>query len=61
MKVFVYLKNGSKKIAEIENVDCVLYMDNRKATMVQYTTDNGKHDQIAMYDKKTYKLVIYQN
>ncbi len=53
MKVFVYRKDNSKKIAEIHGVTSVTQTGN----LIHFTNDNGT----LTYHTKKVKTTIYQN
>lgn len=54
MKVFVYSKQGSKKIAEIRNVSYVICVNNK----ITFTTVDGVD---FTFDCKRVKTTTYQN
>ena len=56
LKVFVYSKRTSKKVALISNVLMITTDD--KAGVINIYTDT---DEIMTFDQRTFKTTIYQN
>lgn len=59
MKVFVYLKNGSKKVQEMDNVVAVMEDKKNHQIVFQHVEEFGKAE--TKLNTKVFKTVIYQN
>ena len=59
MKVFVYRKNGSQKVQEINNVVSVREDKKERKIVSQHTMADGEIETII--DMRYYKTVTYQN
>lgn len=56
MKVFVYSKKTSKKVAEIKKV--VMVQEIPEDHKIEFVTDSG---EVMTFDTKSLKSTIYQN
>lgn len=56
MKVFVYSKKTSKKVAEIKKV--VMVQELPEDHKIEFVTDSG---EVMTFDTKSLKSTIYQN